>query len=264
MLWSVKVTVVVRLTFNGFLFLSVTQRLGIRVTGVTNSIPWTAVFPPKYVICYRSRRVRSDIWRKRDPDLFRRRRETLLLPLMVGRKENLSKEVGGMHDFRRSLKQQHARRTQSSGTWNRHAFLRRDQQGITTMAQRNRRNVSTSNNASLRFVLFHFLLSGLYNPQIDRGLCNTVLVKTTIPCMASLIFVSYLPSCLSLRLKTISLIKILSWSGITVNNSWCSLKRLSGCDDIPWGWMWGLYFKVSPVTYVWLTITGGYREALPG
>lgn len=275
MLWSVKVTVVVRLTFNGFLFLSVTQRLGIRVTGVTNSIPWTAVFPPKYVICYRSRRVRrlhqvpcvlifSDIWRKRDPDLFRRRRETLLLPLMVGRKENLSKEVGGMHDFRRSLKQQHARRTQSSGTWNRHAFLRRDQQGITTMAQRNRRNVSTSNNASLRFVLFHFLLSGLYNPQINRGLCNTVLVKTTIPCMASLIFVSYLPSCLSLRLKTISLIKILSWSGITVNNSWCSLKRLSGCDDIPWGWMWGLYFKVSPVTYVWLTITGGYREALPG
>lgn len=206
----------------------------------------------------------SDIWRKRDPDLFRRRRETLLLPLMVGRKENLSKEVGGMHDFRRSLKQQHARRTQSSGTWNRHAFLRRDQQGITTMAQRNRRNVSTSNNASLRFVLFQFLLSGLYNPQIDRGLCNTVLVKTTIPCMASLIFVSYLPSCLSLRLKTISLIKILSWSGITVNNSWCSLKRLSGCDDIPWGWMWGLYFKVSPVTYVWLTITGGYREALPG
>ena len=85
-------------------------------------------FPAKICdLCYRSRRVRrlhqvpsvlifSDIWRKRDPDLFRRRRETLLLPLMVGRKENLSKEVGGMHDFRRSLKQQHARRTQSSGT----------------------------------------------------------------------------------------------------------------------------------------------------
>ena len=162
MLWSIKNTVVVRLTCNGFLFLSVTQRQGIRVTDVTNSIPWTAVFPPKYVICYRSRRVRrlhqvpcvlifSDIWRKRDPDLFRRRRETLLLPLMVGRKENLSKEVGGMHDFRHSLKQQHPRRTQSSGTWNRHAFLRRDQQGITTMAQRNRRNVSTSNIASVPF-----------------------------------------------------------------------------------------------------------------
>lgn len=58
MLWSIKITVVVRLTFNGFLFLSVTQRLGIRVTDVTNSIPWTAVFPPKYVISYRSRRVR--------------------------------------------------------------------------------------------------------------------------------------------------------------------------------------------------------------
>ena len=186
MLWSIKITVVVRLTFNclradvsysacnkgnrrrlhagktfnGFLFLSVTQRLGIRVTDVTNSIPWTAVFPPKYVISYRSRRVRrlrqvpcvlifSDIWRKRDPDLFRRRTETLPLPLMVVKKANLSKEAGGIHDFRRSLKQQHARRTQSSGTWNRHAFLRRDQQGITTMAQRNRLNVSTSNNGSL-------------------------------------------------------------------------------------------------------------------
>ena len=112
---------------NGFLFLSVTQRLGIRVTDVTNSIPWTAVFPPKYVISYRSRRVGrlhqvpcvlifSDIWRKRDPDLFRRRTETLLLPLMVVKKVNLSKEAGGIHDFRRSLKQQHARRTQSSGT----------------------------------------------------------------------------------------------------------------------------------------------------
>lgn len=163
MLWSIKITVVVRLTFNGFLFLSVTQRLGLRVTDVTNSIPWTAVFPPKYVISsisYRSRRVRrlrqvpcvlifSDIWRKRDPNLFRRRTGTLLLPLMVVKKANLSKEAGGIHDFRRSLKQQHARRTQSSGTWNRHAFLRRDQQGITTMAQRNRLNVSTSNNGSL-------------------------------------------------------------------------------------------------------------------
>ena len=58
MLRSIKITVVVQLTFNGFLFLSVTQRLGIRVTDVTNSIPWTAVFPPKYVISYRSRRVR--------------------------------------------------------------------------------------------------------------------------------------------------------------------------------------------------------------
>ena len=58
----------------------------------------------------------SDIWRKRDPDLFRRRTETLLLPLMVVKKVNLSKEAGGIHDFRRSLKQQHARRTQSSGT----------------------------------------------------------------------------------------------------------------------------------------------------
>lgn len=28
MLWSIKITVVVRLTFNGFLFLSITQRLG--------------------------------------------------------------------------------------------------------------------------------------------------------------------------------------------------------------------------------------------
>lgn len=75
----------------------------------------------------RSRRVRrlhqvpcvlifSDIWRKRDPDLFRRRTETLLLPLMVVKKVNLSKEADGIHDFRRSLKQQHARRTQSSGT----------------------------------------------------------------------------------------------------------------------------------------------------
>jgi len=213
MLWSIKITVV-RLTFNGFLFLSVTQRLGIRVTDVTNSIPWTAVFPPKYVISYleRSWRVRrlhqvpcvlmfSDIWRKRDPDLFRRGTETLLLPLMVVKKVNLSKEAGGIHDFRRSLRQQQARRTQSGGAWNRHTFLRRDQQGITTMAQRNRRNVSTSNNASLSFVLFQFLLSGLYDPQIDRGLCNTVLVKTTIPCTASLIFVSYLPCCLSLRLK---------------------------------------------------------------
>ena len=91
----------------------------------------------------------SDIWRKRDPGLFRRRTETLLLPLMVVKKVNLSKEAGRIHDFRRSLRQQHARRTQSSGTWNRHAFLRRDQQGIITMAQRNRLNVSTSNNASL-------------------------------------------------------------------------------------------------------------------
>ena len=252
MLWSIKITVVV-----GFLFLSVTQRLGIRVTDVTNSIPWTAVFPPKYVISYledyleRSRRVRllhhvpcvlifSHIWRKRDPDLFRRRTETLLLPLMVVKKVNLSKEAGGIHDFRRRLRQQHARRTQSSGTWNRHAFLRRDQQGITTMAQRNRRNVSTSNNARLSFVLFQFLLSGLYYPKIDQGLCNTVLVKTTIPCTASLIFVSYLPCCLSLRLKTISLIKIFSRSGITVNNTLSSLKRLWGWNDILWGWMWGL------------------------
>ena len=111
------------------LFLFVTQRLGIRVTDVTNSIPWTAVFPPKYVIPYleRSRRVRrlhqvpcvlifSDIWRKRDPDLFRKRPETLLLPLMVVKKVNLSKEAGGIHDFRRRLRQQHSRRTQSSGT----------------------------------------------------------------------------------------------------------------------------------------------------
>lgn len=78
MLWSIKITVVVRLTFNGFLFLSVTQRLGISVTDVTNSIPWTAVFPPKYVIPYRSRRVRrlrqvpcvlifSDIMAKKRP-----------------------------------------------------------------------------------------------------------------------------------------------------------------------------------------------------
>lgn len=196
------------------LFLSVTQRLGIRVTDVTNSIPWTAVFPPKYVIPFleRSRRVRRlhqvpcvliflDIWRKRDPDLFRKRPETLLLPLMVVKKVNPFKEAGGIHDFRRRLRQQHSRRTQSSGTWNRHAFLRRDQQGISTMAQRNRRNVSTSNNPSLSFVLFQFLLSGLYDPQMDRGLCNTVLVKTTIPCTASLIFVSYLPRCLSLRPK---------------------------------------------------------------
>lgn len=105
------------------------ERVGIRVTDVTNSIPWTAVFPPKYVIFYleRSRRVRrlhhvpcvlifSEIWRKRVPDLFRRRTETLLLPLMVVKKVNPSKEAGEIHDSRRSLRQKHARRTQSSGT----------------------------------------------------------------------------------------------------------------------------------------------------
>ena len=128
MLRPIKITVVVRFTFNGFFTQSWES------ASRTSRTPFLGqrFFPPNYVISYledleRSRGVRrlhqapcvlifSDIWRKRDPDLFRRRTETLLLPLMVVRKVNLSKEAGGIHDFRRSLRQQHARRTQSSGT----------------------------------------------------------------------------------------------------------------------------------------------------